>query len=437
MMLATLDRTAALDTAASPIIVTNEDHADAIIREMVASGHSDALLILEPVGRNTAPAVAVAAHEAMAQDDPLLLILPADHTITDESTFRDAVGFAADAATAGYLVTFGITPSSPETGYGYIRIGSEITSAVSRVIEFREKPDLETATRYLESGGYLWNSGMFLIRASTYIEELEAHAPDIAACSAAAHAGATMEGNKLHLHTESFTKCRSDSIDYAVMEQTSMAAVVPTDPGWSDIGSWASLWDIADKDAKGNVLLGDVISVGTSNSYVRASDRLVATVGVEDMIVVDTSDAVLIAHREGAQNVKIIVDRLKKENRPEVVSDGSERRPWGRFTTIDSGPGYRVLHLWLDPGARTSTRQHQHRSQNYLVVDGVAHITTGGTRRLLQPRESVYIPPGEIHRLENPGDDILEVIEVDVGSDVEEDDIRQSMDANGRTEGRG
>jgi len=216
-----------------------------------------------------------------------------------------------------------------------------------------------------------------------------------------------------------------------------MAAVVPTDPGWSDIGSWASLWDIADKDAKGNVLLGDVISVGTSNSYVRASDRLVATVGVEDMIVVDTSDAVLIAHREGAQNVKIIVDRLKKENRPEVVSDGSERRPWGRFTTIDSGQGYRVLHLWLDPGARTSTRQHQHRSQNYLVVDGVAHITTGGTRRLLQPRESVYIPPGEIHRLENPGDDILEVIEVDVGSDVGEDDIRRFMDANGRTEGRG
>lgn len=437
MMRATIDRVSRLDTVAPPIIVTNKDHADAITREMVASGYPDALLILEPVGRNTAPAVAVAAHEAMAQGDPLLLILPADHTITDDSVFREAVGFAAEAAAAGYLVTFGIPPSSPETGYGYIKVGSEITAAVNRVTEFKEKPDIETAARYVESGEYLWNSGMFLIRASTYLEELEAHAPDIAACSAAAHQGATSDENKLHLHTESFTNCRSDSIDYAVMEQTAMAAVVPTDPGWNDIGSWASLWDIADKDSDGNVLLGDVISVGTSNSYVRTSGRLVATVGIEDMIVVDTPDAVLIAHRNATQDVKTIVDTLKREHRPEVETDGTVRRPWGRFATIDSGPGYRVLHMWLDPGGMTSLKSHRHRSETWLVIKGIARITTGEICRLVPTKESVYIPPGEIHRLENPGDDVLEVIEVDVGSYVGEDDIKRYMDAYGRTERKG
>lgn len=437
MMRATIDRVTALASVAPPIIVTNKDHADAITREMVASGYPDALLILEPVGRNTAPAVAVAAHEAMTHGDPLLLILPADHTIADESAFQEAVRIAAKPAAAGYLVTFGITPSGPETGYGYIRVGSAITSDVNRVTEFKEKPDSETATRYVESGEYLWNSGMFLIRASTYLKELEAHAPDIAASSAAAYAKATSDENRLHLDSESFTDCRSDSIDYAVMEQTSMAAVVPTDPGWNDVGSWISLWDIADKDADGNVLIGDVVSVDTSNSYVRASDRLVATVGIEDMIVVDTPDAVLIAHTDAIQEVKTIVDRLKKEHRSEVETDGTVLRPWGRFATIDSGPGYRVLHLWLDPGAKTSMKQHQHRSEHWLVVAGVARITTGEACRLVPTRESVYIPPGEIHRLENPGDDILEVIEVDVGSYVGEDDIKRYMDAYGRTERKG
>ncbi|MFV1969790.1 MAG: mannose-1-phosphate guanylyltransferase/mannose-6-phosphate isomerase [Acidimicrobiia bacterium] len=437
MMRATIDRVSGFGSTERPIIVTNEDHADAITREMMVSGYPDALLILEPIGRNTAPAVAVAAHAAMIHGDPLLLILPADHTIVDESAFREAVGFAAEAAACGYLVTFGITPSRPEPGYGYIRVGSEITSTVNRVSEFKEKPDSETAVRYVESGEYLWNSGMFLIRASTYLEELEAHAPDIAAASAVAYTKATADENKLHLEAKSFTDCRSDSIDYAVMEQTSMAAVVPTDPGWNDVGSWASLWDIADKDADGNVLIGDVESVATSNSYVRASDRLVATVGIDNMIIVDTPDAVLIARSDAAQSVKTIVDRLKKEHRTEVETDGTVLRPWGRFRTIDSGPGYRVLHLWLDPGAKTSMKQHQHRSEHWLVVAGVARITTGETCRLVPTKESVYIPPGEIHRLENPGDDTLEVIEVDIGSYVGEDDIKRYMDAYGRTERTG
>ncbi|GMQ92760.1 MAG: mannose-1-phosphate guanylyltransferase/mannose-6-phosphate isomerase [Acidimicrobiia bacterium] len=437
MMRATIDRVSALDAAAPPIIVTNEDHADAITREMVASGYPEALLILEPVGRNTAPAVAVAAYEAMTHGDPLLLVLPADHTITDERAFQEAIGSATEAACSGYLVTFGITPSRPETGYGYIKVGSPITSTVKRVNEFKEKPDQETANAYFESGEYLWNSGMFLIRASIYLTELENLAPDIAASSAAAHKNSRTEGNRLRLDAAAFTECRADSVDYAVMERTSMAAVVPTDPGWNDVGTWESLWDIAEKDAEGNVLVGDVLSVETSGSYVKASDRLVATVGIDNMVVVDTPDAVLVANRDAAQDVRKVVEILKREQRSELDTDGTELRPWGRFVTIDSGEGYRVLHLWLDPGGKTSLKSHRHRSENWLVIKGVARITTGETSRLVPTKESVYIPSGEIHRLENPGDDVLEVIEVDVGSYVGEDDIKRHMDAYGRTERKG
>ncbi len=437
MMRATIDRVAAIGTTASPIIVTNKDHADAITREMVASGYPDARLILEPVGRNTAPAVAVAALEVTKDGDPLMLILPADHTIGDEQVFHDAINSAAEAAEAGYLVTFGITPTRPETGYGYIRVGTSITPSVNRVVEFKEKPDEQTASRYLESNEYLWNSGMFLVKASRYLEELEQHAPDIAAYAAAALNAAQVKGNQIILDAEAFTDGRSDSIDYAVMEKTSMAAVVPTDPDWNDVGSWASLWDISDKDSLRNVITGDVIAVDTSGTYVRSENRLVATVGVEDLVIVDTTDAVLVARRESAQDVKAVVEILKQAGRPELESDGTALRPWGRFQTVDSGPGFRVLHLWLDPGGKTSLKTHSHRSEHWLVVKGVARITTGETTRLVPSKEAVYIPVGEIHRLENPGDDILEVIEVDIGTYVGEDDITRHMDAYGRTERRG
>ncbi len=318
MIRATIDRVAGIGSAQRPIIVTNRDHADAISYEMVTAGYPDAVLILEPVGRNTAPAIAVAAHEAMADGDPLLLILPSDHTIEDVDAFQEAVRLAAGAANSGYLVTFGITPSRPETGYGYIKVGSEITSGVRRVVEFKEKPEAATASAYIESDDYLWNSGMFLIKASRYLEELATHAPDIAAASASAYGAATRDGDRILLDEEIFGGCRSDSIDFAVMEQTSMAAVVPTDPGWNDIGSWASLWDIADKDAQENVLIGDVITVRTSGSYVRSTNRLVAVVGVEDIIVVDTPDALLVVSKDSAQDVKEIVEVLRADDRAEL-----------------------------------------------------------------------------------------------------------------------
>jgi len=323
MLRATIDRVAAVGDTRDPIIVTNRDHADAITREMVASGYSNATLILEPVGRNTAPAVAVAAMEVLKHGDALMLILPADHTIADEGAFGTAVDAAKDAAEAGYLVTFGISPSRAETGYGYIRVGAPITDSVSGVVEFEEKPDAETASSYLDSGDYLWNSGMFLLKASRYLEELEAHAPDIAASAATASARANEVDGRVVLDPEAFSTCRADSIDYAVMEQTSMAAVVPTDPGWNDVGSWASLFDIADKDGDDNVLIGDVISVDTSGTYARSNGRLIATVGIEDLIIVETPDAVLVAHRDSAQDVKSIVDKLRDDRRHELVNEGT------------------------------------------------------------------------------------------------------------------
>lgn len=323
MLRATIDRVAALGNTRDPIIVTNKGHADAITREMVSSGYAEATLILEPVGRNTAPAVAEAALEVLKQGDALMLILPADHTIANEEAFRIAVDNAKDAADSGYLVTFGISPSRAETGYGYIRVGTPITSSVNEVVEFKEKPDAETAKSYLESGEYLWNSGMFLIKASTYLDELEAHAPDIAASAALAFAKAETAGGRVLLDPEAFSECRAESIDYAVMEQTTMAAVVPTDPGWNDVGSWSSLFDIGEKDDNNNVLVGDVISVDTSGTYARSNSRLIATVGVDNLIIVETPDAVLVAHQDSAQDVKAIVDRLKDDGRRELESDGT------------------------------------------------------------------------------------------------------------------
>ncbi len=416
--MATIDRVTKLGVSGSPIVVANVDHADAIARDLAAAGYRDAVVILEPVGRNTAPAVAVAAIEAVRRGDPLILVLPADHTIGDEKAFRDAVLSASDAADAGYLVTFGITPSRPEIGYGYIRVGSPITPEVRHVETFKEKPDQVEAARYIASGEYLWNSGMFLMRASRYLEELQHHAPDLAASAAAAFEAARVEGTRIYLGVDEFAASTPDSVDYAVMENTSMAAVIPVEPGWSDVGSWASLWDIADKDELGNAVIGDVVSVGTSNTYVRGADRLVATVGLENMIIVDTPDALLVARRDSAQDVKKIVEILSESNRSELIHDGSDFRPWGQFRTVDSGPGFRVLHLWLDPDGETSLTMHEHHSQHWHVLNGIARITTGETTRLVPAGESVYIPIGETHRLKNPGTEVLEVVEVSMGSDV-------------------
>jgi mannose-1-phosphate guanylyltransferase/mannose-6-phosphate isomerase len=328
MLRATIDRVSSFDSANPPIVVTNRLHAEAIERELAGASQTDATLILEPMGRNTAPAVAVAALEAVAQwGDSLLLVLPSDHTIGDEEAFKSAVLGAADAATAGHLVTFGITPQRAETGYGYIKVGAPITGDVMRVDEFREKPDAETATSYLASGAYLWNSGMFLLDASTYLRELSALDPVMADLARQAWERSDRDGSRVLLNAEAFEAIDGSSIDYTVMEHTNVAAVVPTDPAWNDVGSWASLWDLTAHDADGNVISGDVLAVDVKNSYVRGGDRLIALVGIEDVIVIDTPDAVLVTTRDNAQDVKKIVDRLAAGHRRELEADEPDSDP--------------------------------------------------------------------------------------------------------------
>jgi mannose-1-phosphate guanylyltransferase/mannose-6-phosphate isomerase len=316
---ATVDRINAVSPGTTPIIVTNADHADAIEQDLKTSGSDSPVLMLEPVGRNTAPAVAVAAHEIIStRGDGLMIVLPSDHTISNEAVFAEAIEHAASAARDGFLVTFGITPSHAETGYGYIKVGTAVSDATALVSEFREKPDEETAESYITSGDYLWNSGMYLFMASRYLEELRLHAPDIAASAKEAYAVSTRDRARISLGAEAFAACRSDSIDYAVMESTESAAVVPTDPGWNDVGSWSSLWDISEKDGARNVTLGNIELADVTGSYIRGDHRLIAVVGLDDVVIVDTPDALLVTTREKAQDVKSIVDRLQADNRPEL-----------------------------------------------------------------------------------------------------------------------
>jgi mannose-1-phosphate guanylyltransferase/mannose-6-phosphate isomerase len=316
---ATVDRINAMSPGVAPIIVTNADHAVAIEQDLLDAGNDGPVLILEPVGRNTAPAVAVAAHEILATSgDTLMIVLPSDHTIVDEPEFANAIQHGARVAREGYLVTFGITPSRAETGYGYIKVGNALSDDAALVSAFKEKPDEATAKAYVASGDYLWNSGMYLFLASRYLDELRLHAPDIAASAEKAYAASTREGASIIPDADEFSACRSDSIDYAVMEPTSSAAVVPTDPGWNDVGSWASLWEISDKDDATNVILGNVEVMDVTGSYIRGDSRLISVIGLDDVVIVDTPDALLVTTRDRAQDVKSIVDRLQAESRPEL-----------------------------------------------------------------------------------------------------------------------
>jgi len=434
MLRATIDRVASLESVTPPIVVTSRLHADAIHHELTRAAEPDASLILEPMGRNTAPAVAVAAVESIAKgDDALLLILPSDHTIGDEEAFSKAIMHAADAAASGYLVTFGITPQAPETGYGYIKLGSEINDHIMRVEEFKEKPDIQTATAYVDSGNYLWNSGMFLLDASTYLDELTQHDPGMARLARLAWERAERRGSEILLDADTFAQIKGSSIDYTVMEHTAMAAVVPTDPGWNDVGSWASLWDIADHDAEGNVTSGDVLAVGVRDSYVRGGERLVAIVGVEDVIVVDTPDAVLVTTRDSAQNVKQVVDQLALENRQELETDGTVLTPWGGFRTVSTGPGFRAHHVWLDPGQETPIQIHEESSEHWQVLRGAARATVDGESTLVPERESVYIAPGMSHMLGNEGDEVLEVFELRVDVEMDKEAVTRFMQDHGIT----
>lgn len=431
MLQTTLTRLRGLDGLQAPILVCNEQHRFLAAEQLRRLEVIPSAIMLEPIGRNTAPAVAVAALQALSGGlDPFMLVLPADHVIVDDAALRTAIEEALPFAAQGQLVTFGIVPQTPETGYGYIKAkGAKGGAAVER---FVEKPDLATARSYVASGDYYWNSGMFLFRASRYLEELQRLAPDIAEACRGAFAVAARDLDFLRLPAEQFSACRSDSIDYAVMEKTAAAVVVPLDAGWSDVGSWSALWELAEKDALGNAITGDVLLQATRNSYVHANHRLVATVGVEDLVVVETADAVLVARRDRVQEVKQVVERLKASARSETALHRRVHRPWGTYEGIDSEARFQVKRITVNPGASLSLQKHHHRAEHWIVVSGTAQVTCGEKTYVLGENQSTFIPLGMTHRLENPGKIPLELIEVQSGSYLGEDDIVRFDDQYGR-----
>ena len=416
---------------AAPIVVANEEHRFLVAEQLRQIGAPTPAIVLEPVGRNTAPAIAAAALQALASgDDPLLLVLPSDHVVRNEAGFRDAVSAACAAAEAGALVTFGIVPDAPETGFGYIQ--AETGEGVRRVLRFVEKPDAVTAQSYLDAGGYYWNSGMFLFRASRYLEELGKFQPGIVASVSAAFAAAKRDGDFIRLDKEAFAASPSDSIDYAVMEKTSDAKVLPVDIGWNDVGSWSALWEVAERDADGNAHRGDVIAVDSRNTYAYAQ-RLVALVGLDDVVVVETDDAVLVAHKDRVQEVKQVVAQLKESQRSQAVLHRKVYRPWGAYDSIDTGERFQVKRITVKPGGVLSLQMHHHRAEHWIVVSGTARVTRGEETLLLSENQSTYIPLGVTHRLENPGMVPLELIEVQSGSYLGEDDIVRFEDMYGRS----
>ena len=425
----TLERVSGVSRGAAPLVVCNENHRfmTAVVLEQCQQTAS--AILLEPEGRNTAPAIAVAALEALAiGDDPVLLVLAADHVITDVAAFERSVLLAESAAMRGHLVTFGITPSRPETGYGYIRAGEVVEDGIFEVASFVEKPSLETATDYVESGEYYWNSGMFLFRARRYLDELEAVRPKMLVAARAAHAKAVRDGVFVHLDAEAFGNCPNESVDYAVMEEAKQTAMVTLNAGWSDIGSWSALHEATALDEQGNAVRGDVMLMDTENSYVYADQGLVTTVGIKGLVVVSTPDAVLVASRDRVQDVRKLVQRLSDEERTEQAHHTKVYRPWGHYEAIDQGDGYQVKRLVVDAGKRISLQRHQHRSEHWVVVRGSARVTLETTTFDLATNESTYIAAGAIHRLENAGFQPLEVIEVQTGAYLGEDDIERFED---------
>jgi mannose-1-phosphate guanylyltransferase/mannose-1-phosphate guanylyltransferase/mannose-6-phosphate isomerase len=499
-----------LQNLAEPLVVCNESHRFMVAEQLRQAGCPAGAIMLEPVGRNTAPAVAVAALQAQnAGDDPVLLVLPADHVIIDADMFRGVVVEGAKLAEAGKLVTFGIVPTKAETGYGYIRAdracplssvtchlceeqnrysslvtchlseeqnrhlspvtchlektkdqgprttdptvqavdtndqglrtkdttaesGATNDTAAFAVAEFVEKPDIATAESYLASGDYYWNSGMFMFRASRYLEELEKFAPEMLSCCREALEKAQRDLDFVRLDADAFGACPKDSIDYAVMEKTADAAVIPLDAGWSDVGSWSALWEVGQADGFGNVMRGDVLTHDSRNCYLHSSGRMVAAVGLEDHVVVETADAVLVARRDRAQDVKAIVEQLKEKGRGEALLHRRVNRPWGSYESIDQSDRFQVKRITVNPGASLSLQMHHHRAEHWIVVKGTARITKGDETLVLSENQSTYIPLGVKHRLENPGLIPLELIEVQSGAYLGEDDIVRFEDRYGR-----
>ncbi|MDA7717816.1 mannose-1-phosphate guanylyltransferase/mannose-6-phosphate isomerase [Pseudomonadales bacterium] len=428
MLQSTMMRLKGLDIKSS-VTICNEEHRF-LVAEQLRDINQLGSIILEPVGRNTAPAIALAA--LTAEDDPLLLVLAADHVIQDEAAFKIAVTAAIPLAEDGKLVTFGIEPGEPNTGYGYIKKGAKVGAGFV-VDKFVEKPLIDLAQDYVKSGDYLWNSGMFLFRASRYLEELQKFRADIYKACVLSLAKPQTDLDFVRIESQPFVGCPSESIDYAVMEKTEDAVVVPMDAGWNDIGSWSSLWNISEKDGNGNAQHGDIMLHQTNNSYIRTDGKLVAAIGVSDLIIVSTKDAVLVAHKDSAQDSKIIVQKLKDNGRTEWKSSRETYRPWGKYDSIDNGDRYQVKRLTVKPGHKLSVQMHHHRAEHWIVVSGSAKVTNGDSTFLLSENESTYIPVGVVHALENPGKIELQLIEIQSGSYLGEDDIVRFEDIYGRS----
>ena len=437
------DRTLMQETAlraagpgfAPPIVVCNQEHRFLIAEQLRAAGIKNARILLEPVGRNSAPAIAAAA-VLVAETDPdaVLWMMAADASITDAGALRIALGHAEQAARAGYVVTFGMQPTAPETGYGYIEIGQKLADApgVHAVARFLEKPDAATAAQFVQGGRHLWNSGMFVFTAATLLRELEHHAPDLLPGVRQSVADRQTDLDFIRLGVDAFSACPSISLDYAVAERTSHAAVVPASLGWSDVGSWSALWELGDKDANGNVALGDVVLEGASNCYVRSDGMLAAVVGLKDAVVVVTEDAVLAMDRAHAQDVKKIVDRLKAAGRAEATMHNRTYRPWGFYESLTQGDRFQVKRIVVEPGRKLSLQSHYHRAEHWVVVNGTARVTRDQDIVILRENESIYLPLGCVHRLENPGKIPLTLIEVQSGAYLGEDDIVRIEDTYGR-----
>lgn len=432
MLQATIERLQGLDCL-PPIVICNENHRFIVAEQLRQIGQLNHNIILEPIGKNTAPAIALAAFFASQNgDNPNLLVLPADHVILNKEAFQVAIKQALSHVEHGKLVTFGIVPQSPETGYGYIQCGEKLADTAFKVSQFVEKPDHATAQDYLDSGNYLWNSGMFAFKAKRYLVELQQHRADIYDICQKATTNWQTDLDFVRIDKEIFQTCPEDSIDYAVMEKTADAVVVPMDAGWNDVGSWSSLWQVSAKDEQGNAKTGDVLCIDSRNNYIFAETDLVATVGVQDCIIVQTKDAVLVTNQDKAQDVKLLVKQLQQDGRSETSLHREVYRPWGKYDSIDNGNRYQVKRITVKPNEKLSVQMHHHRAEHWIVVSGTAKVSVDDKEILLTENQSVYIPLGAVHFLENPGKIPLELIEVQVGSYLGEDDIVRFEDRYGR-----
>ena len=421
----TIKRAQNLPGAAAPIVICNKQHRFLVAEQMLEIGINEPKLILEPVGRNTAPAIAIAAgmaNKLYPDAQPLLLVLPADHVIQETDIFLHCIQIIQPFVEQGYLSTFGIHPTYPETGYGYIKRGNMLAPEIYAIQQFMEKPSQERAQNFIDHADYYWNSGMFFFKSNTYLEELQKYQPAMSRCCQKEVKDLISIGGFYFL-SEAFSECPSDSIDYAVMEHTDKALVTPMPVTWSDVGSWTALWELIPKDEQNNIIQGDVTAIDVHDCYIRSESRLVAVAGLKEHIVVETPDAVMIAHKDYAQNVKNLFNELKDKDRNEVTQHRKIHRPWGTYEVLTEGPFYRVKHVFIKPGASLSTQMHQHRSEHWVVLKGTAHITLGDDHKVLGAYESTFIPNNQAHQLSNHGSETLEIIEIQAGDYLSEEDI--------------